>query len=70
MLFELLSGKRKSEDVKVLAPPKKLLIMAGEDNAWTYVNHSARNVRPFCGDWDQRFKELEKNSVPEKEALD
>ena len=47
-------------------PPIKIHIVEGYDDAWSTVHHVSRNLRPYCGDWNERFKSLGKKAKPEK----
>ena len=51
-------------------PPIKIHIVEGYDDAWSTFHHVSRNLRPYCGDWNERFKSLGKKAKPEKECLD
>ena len=67
------SGKRSrpvKEDEEEGEPPVKLHIPEGYDDAWTSINHAARNVRPFCGDWQARYKSLGRKAKPARDTLD
>ena len=67
------SGKRsrpdKDEDEEG-EPPVKLHIPEGYDDAWTNITHTARNIRPYCGDWQARFKSLGRKAKPARDTLD
>ena len=68
---ELKAVKRKAEeDEEPLSVPKKLRFTEDEDDAWTNINKSARMVRPFCGDWDTRFKDLGRKADPIQQRMD
>ena len=41
-----------------------------EDDAWTLINKSARGLRPYCGDWEKRYRDLGSKAEPSKERLD
>ena len=67
----LRTEKRKAEeDEEPIAPPKKIQITVSEDDAWTNINKSARMIRPYCGDWEKRFRDLGRKADPVKERLD
>ena len=51
-------------------PPVKLHIPEGYDDAWTNITHTARNIRPYCGDWQARFKSRGRNAKPARDTLD
>ena len=51
-------------------PPVKLHIPEGYDDGWTNINNESRNVRPFCGDWKERFKSLGRKAKPARDTLD
>ena len=51
-------------------PPVKLYIPEGYDDGWTHINNESRNVRPFCGDWKERFKSLGRKAKPARDTLD
>ena len=70
-LFEMRAAKRKSEEEEEpIAPPKIVKVSDEDDNAWKLYNKSARSLRPFCGDWEKRFKDLGRKAEPSKERLD
>ena len=67
------SGKRsrpEKDEEEEGEPPVKLHILEGYDNAWTHKNHTARNIRPYCGDWQARFKSLGRKAKPAGDTLD
>ena len=51
-------------------PPVKLYIPEGYDNGWSNINHGARNIRPYCGNWQERFKSLGRRAKPTRDTLD
>ena len=51
-------------------PSVKLHIPEGYDDGWTNINNESRNVRPFCGDWKERFKSLGRKAKPARDTLD
>ena len=64
----LRTGKRKTEeDEEPIALPKKIRFTDDEDDAWTNINKSARMVRPYCGDWEKRFRDLGRKADPVKQ---
>ena len=70
-LVEFKSQKHKAEEEEEpIAPPKKIKITDNEDDAWYTINKSARMVRPFCGNWEKRFRDLGRKADPIKECLD
>ena len=67
------SGKRPRQDKDEEdegEPPVKLYIPEGYDDGWTNINDASRNVRPFCGDWKERFKSLGRRAKPARDTLD
>ena len=69
--MELRALKRKAEEEEEpIAPLKKIRITGGEDDAWHTINKSARMVRPYCGDWEKKYKDLGRKADPVKERLD
>ena len=67
------SGKRSRQDKDEEdegEPPVKLYIPEGYDDGWTIINNESRNVRPFCGDWKERFKSLGRKAKPARDTLD
>ena len=69
--IKLIAGKRKAEeDAEPIALPKKIRFTDNEDDAWTYINESAQMVRPYCGDWETRFRDLGRKADPVKQHLD
>ena len=67
------SGKRpraEKDEEDEGEPPVKLHIPEGYDDAWTKINHVARNIRPYCGDWPTRFKSLGRRAKPTKDTPD
>ena len=63
-----LRGDREDDDI--IEQPIKIIILEGPNDAWTFIHHKARNLRPYCGDWEIRFKSLGKKAKPAKETLD
>ena len=70
-LLEHRANKGKVEyEEEPIAPPKVVKVTDKEDDAWTIYNKSARSLRPFCGDWEKRFKDLGRKPELSKERLD
>ena len=70
-LLKLRVNKRKAEEEEEpIAPPKIVKVTDEEDDAWTFINKSARSLRPFCGDWEKRYRDLGRKAEPSKECLD
>ena len=70
-LYEMRATKRKAEEEEEpIAPPKIVKVSDEDDDAWQLYNKSARSLRPFCGNWEKRFKDLGRKAEPSKERLD
>ena len=58
-LLELRANKQKAEEEEEPIPPSKVVkVTDEEDDAWTIINKSARSLRPYCGDWEKRYRDL------------
>ena len=67
------SGKRsraERDEEEEGEPPAKLHIPEGYDDAWTTISQASRNVRPYSGDWQTRFKSLTRRAKPVRDTLD
>ena len=70
-LLDLRANKRKSEEEEEpITPPNIVKVTADDDDAWRIINKSARSLRPFCGDWEKRYRYLGRKAHPSKERLD
>ena len=50
--------RKEEEEEEPIAPPKVVKVSDKKDGAWKIYNKSARTLRPCCGDWEKRFKDL------------